>query len=103
MGVVTVDIAWFRDLMIIIFCIVGSLALALLTVLAFLFYFRLKPLIDSVKKTAGTIAKITSGVNTETAGPLAQVASFVQGCRQAIDTAKRFFRKDEEDEERRGG
>jgi hypothetical protein len=88
--------------MIIIFCIVGAVTLILLTVLAFLFYFRLQPLIDSIKKTAGTIAKITSGVNAEMAGPLAQVASFVQGCRQAVSVVKGFFRKDEEEEDLHG-
>jgi hypothetical protein len=97
MGVATVSIEWFRDLVICIFGIGATVAIVILVVLAFMFYFHLKPLLDSMKKTAGTVARITSSVETELAGPLTQIISFVQGCRQAIGLFNRFFRKEEED------
>jgi hypothetical protein len=93
-----VSIEWFRDLIIIIFGIGATVAVIILVVLAFMFYFRLKPLLDSMKKTAGTVAKITSTVETEMAGPMAQIISFVQGVRQAIGLFKGFFRKEEEED-----
>lgn len=92
------SIEWFRDLIIIIFGIGATVAVVILVVLAFMFYFRLKPLLDSMKKTAGTVAKITSTVETEMAGPMAQIISFVQGIRQAIGLFNRFFRKEEEED-----
>jgi hypothetical protein len=98
MGVVTVSIEWFRDLVICIFCLGATVAVIILVVLAFMFYFRLKPLLDSMKKTAGTVAKITSTVETELAGPMAQIISFVQGIRQAVGLFHRFFRKEEEED-----
>jgi hypothetical protein len=98
MGVATVSIEWFRDLIIIIFGIGATVAVIILVVLAFMFYFRLKPLLDSMKKTAGTVAKITSTVETEMAGPMAQIISFVQGIRQAIGLFQRFFKKEEEED-----
>jgi hypothetical protein len=98
MGVVTVSIEWSRDLVIIIFGIGATVAVIILVVLAFMFYFRLKPLLDSMKKTAGTVAKITSTVETEMAGPMAQIISFVQGIRQAIGLFQRFFKKEEEED-----
>jgi hypothetical protein len=93
-----VSIEWFRDLVIIIFGLSATAAFIILVVLAFLFYFRLKPLLDSMKKTAGTVAKITSTVETEMAGPMAQIMSFVQGIRQAIGLVGRFFQKEEEED-----
>jgi cell shape-determining protein MreC len=98
MGVATVSIEWFRDLIIIIFGIGATVAVVILVVLAFMFYFRLKPLLDSMKKTAGTVAKITSTVETEMAGPMAQIISFVQGVRQALGLFNRLFRKEEEED-----
>jgi hypothetical protein len=98
MGVANVNIEWFRDLVIIIFGLGATVAVIILVVLAFMFYFRLKPLLDSMKKTAGTVAKITSTVETEMAGPMAQIISFVQGVRQAIGLFNRFFRKEEEED-----
>jgi hypothetical protein len=98
MGVATVSIEWFRDLVICIFGLGATVAVIILVVLAFMFYFRLKPLLDSMKKTAGTVAKITSTVETEMAGPMAQIISFVQGIRQAIGLFNRFFKREEEED-----
>jgi uncharacterized protein YoxC len=93
-----VSIEWFRDLVLIIFGLSATVALLSIAVLAFMFYFRARPVLDSVKKTAGTVAKITDSVENEMSGPLAQMASFVQGCRQAIGLFNRFFRREEEEE-----
>lgn len=93
------SIEWFRDLVLCIFGLSATVAVIILVVLAFMFYFRLKPLLDSMKKTAGTVAKITDTVETEMTGPLVQIVSFVQGCRQAIGLFNRFFRREEEEED----
>ncbi len=92
------DIEWLRDLSLCILGIGGTAALIILVVLAFVFYFRVKPILDSMKKTAGTVAKVSSVVESELSGPLAQIISFVQGCRQAIGLFNRFFRKEEEED-----
>jgi len=91
------SIEWFRDLVICIFGLGAMVAVIILVVLAFMFYFRLKPLLDSMKTTVDTVKKITSAVETELAGPLAQIVSFVQGIRQAIGLFNRFTKKEEED------
>ena len=97
MGVATVSIEWFRDLVICIFGLGMTVAVIILVVLAFLLYFRLKPLLDSLKTAAGTLSRISNAVETELAGPLAQIISFVQGIRQAIGLVNRFIKKEEED------
>jgi hypothetical protein len=97
MGVATVSIEWFRDLMLCIFCVGATAGVVILVVLAFLLYFRLKPLLDSMKQTARTVARVSSAVENELAGPLAQIISFVQGIRQAVGFVNRFIKKEEDD------
>jgi hypothetical protein len=97
MGVATVSIEWFRDLVICIWCLGATVAVIILVVLAFLFYFRLKPVLDAMRTTARTVSRISSAVETELSGPLAQVVSFVQGIRQAIGLVNRFTKNKEED------
>jgi Na+-transporting methylmalonyl-CoA/oxaloacetate decarboxylase gamma subunit len=96
--VVTVDIEWFRDLSLCILGIGGTVALLVLVVLAFVFYCRARPVLDSMKKTARTVARVSSAVEAELSGPLAQIVSFVQGCRQTIGLFNRLFRKEEEED-----
>lgn len=91
------SIEYFRDLVICIFGLGATAAVIILVVLAFLIYFRLKPLLDSMKATASTVARVSSAVEKELAGPLAQIVSFVQGVRQAVGFVNRFIKREEED------
>jgi membrane protein implicated in regulation of membrane protease activity len=97
MGVATMSIEWFRDLVICIFGLGATVAVIILVVLAFILYFRTKPLLDSMKATSNTIAKVSSAMEKELAGPLAQVVSFVQGVRQAVGFVNRILKREEED------
>jgi hypothetical protein len=97
MGVTTVSIEWFRDLVVCIFGLGATVAVIILVVLAFLLYFRIIPILNSLKATTRTVENISSCVEAEVAKPLAQVAAFVQGIRQAIGLFRRFTRNKEED------
>ncbi len=84
------SIEWFRDLAI---CILGlgvTLVAIFIGVLAFLLYRKLKPILDSVKATTKTVENISSCVEEEVSRPLAQLAAFVQGIRQAVSLVGRF-------------
>ncbi len=87
----------FRDLVICIFGLGATVAVIVLVVLALLIYYRLKPMFDSIKRTTRTVENITTAIETEVAEPLARMASFVQGVRQAVSLFKRFGRNKEED------
>ncbi len=91
------SIEWFRDLVLCIFGLGATVAVIVLVVLALLIYYRLKPMFDSIKRTTRTVENITTAIETEVAEPLAQMASFVQGVRQAVNLFKRFGRNKEED------
>ena len=91
------SIEWFRDLVVCIFGLGATVAIIILVVLAFLLYFRIIPILNSLKATTRTVENISSCVEAEVAKPLAQVAAFVQGIRQAIGLVNRFTKKKEED------
>jgi uncharacterized membrane protein len=91
-----VNIEWFRDLVLCIFGLGATVAAIILVVLAFLLYFRIRPILDSIKATSQTVANISSSVEEEVAKPLAQVMAFVQGIRQAIGLVSRFTKKEED-------
>ena len=86
------SIEWLRDLVICIFCLGATVVIIFIGILVFLFYRRLKPILDSVKATTKTVENISSCVEEEVAGPLVQVAAFVQGVRQVIGLVSRFSR-----------
>ncbi len=91
------SIEWFSDLVICIFGLAVTVAVIFLAVLAFLFYRRLRPVLDSLKATTKTVENLSSCVEVEVAGPLAQVAAFVQGIRQAVSLVRGFTKRKEED------
>lgn len=90
------SIEWFRDLVLCIFGLAAAVAAIILVVLAFLLYFRVKPILDAIKATSRTVANISSSVEEEVAKPLAQIMAFVQGIRQAIGLVSRFTKKEED-------
>jgi len=90
------SLAEFRDLIIVIFGIGGLLALIIMVLLAFLLYYRLKPILDSVKETTKTVQRITSSVEEAVVKPIAQITSFIQGIRNALGLVKRFTNREED-------
>ncbi len=91
------SIEWFRDLVICIFGLGATLVIIFLAVLALLVFLRVKPIIDSVKKTTKTVENISTCMEEEVAKPIAQLASFIQGIRQAVGMMGRFTKKKEDD------
>ena len=89
------SIEWFRDLAIVILGFGVTIVAILIGLLAFLFYRKLRPILDSVKTTTKTVENISSCVEEEVSRPLAQLAAFVQGVRQAISLVSRSARRKE--------
>jgi hypothetical protein len=92
-----VSIEWFRDLVVCIFGLGATVAVIFIAVLAFLLYRRLRPVLDSLKATTKTVENLSSCVEVEVARPLAQVAAFVQGIRQAVSLVSGFTKRKEGD------
>lgn len=95
-GVFLMSIENLRDLIIVIWGIVGIIAVSAIVVLAFMFYSKVKPILNSVKKTTDTVARITASVEEAVIKPIAQIMSFMQGIRSALNMVKKFTGKGEE-------
>jgi len=88
-----VDIDWYRDLIICIYGVVGTIALIMIVVLVYKLYSRIKSILDSAKRTAGTIDDVTSYVGNQAVKPMVQIVALVQGVRQGINTFNNLFQK----------
>ena len=91
------SIEWFRDLVVCIFGLGATVVVIFLAVMVFLFYRRLRPVLDSLKATTKTVEDLSCSIETEVARPLAQVAAFIQGICQAVGLVRRYTKKREED------
>jgi hypothetical protein len=94
--VATVSIAWFRDLVICIWGLGATVAVIVILVLAIMLYLKIRPIVNSAKTVAKSVENISTCVEQEVVGPLAQVVAFVQGCRKAINVISQFGKKKEE-------
>lgn len=90
------SIEWFRDLVVCIFGLGVTIAVIFMAVLAFLFYKRVRPILDSLEATSKNVENLSSSVEAEVARPLAQVVAFVQGIRQAVGLVRQFTKRKEE-------
>jgi hypothetical protein len=90
-----VGIEWFRDLAIVILGFGVTIVAICIGVLAFMLYRKLRPILDSVKATTKTVENISSAVGEEVSRPLAQLAAFIQGIRQAVGLFSGFARRKE--------
>ena len=87
------SIEWFRDLAICILGLGATVVIIFIGVLVFLFYRKLRPIMDSLKATTKTVENISSTVEEEVSRPLAQLAAFIQGIRQAVSLVSRFSKR----------
>ena len=88
-------IAWFRDLVISIWGLGSILAVLVVLVLIVVLFFKVLPIIRSVRKVTRSVENISTVIEEEVAGPLAQVVAFVQGFRKAMDMMGGFRKKKE--------
>lgn len=90
------SIEWFRDLVLCIFGLSVTVVVLFLAVLAFICFQRVQPIIASLKKTTRTVEDLASSVEEQVVGPLAKVAAFVQGVKQAVNLVSGFRKNKEE-------
>ncbi|MFC1934147.1 hypothetical protein ACFLWC_06550 [Chloroflexota bacterium] len=86
-------IDWFRDLVISVFGVVAIGVFIFIAVLSYSVYRRIKPILESIKKSAKTIQTISSYAGDEVAKPLIQAVAMIQGVRQGIDAIAKIFQK----------
>jgi hypothetical protein len=91
------DIGWLRDLVICISGLVITVVVIFMAVLAYALYRRIRPILDSMRATSGTIQEITSIVKDEVVKPAVQLAALIRGIVQGIELVTKFFKKEEQE------
>jgi len=88
-----VGMEWFRDLAIVILGFGVTIVAICIGILAIMLYRKLKPILDSAKSTVKRVENISATVEEEVSRPLAQLAAFVQGVRQAASLFSGFAKR----------
>ena len=86
-------IEWFRDLIIIIYGLVGAVFLVSIGIMAFLLFRRLKVILDSLALTSANIQEISTVAKEQMVGPIMQVGSVFQGITRWIEMISGYFKK----------
>ena len=79
------DIGWFRDLFIIIFCVLGigvTLTFAVMGVMAFR---RVNSILGSANEIVKEVRTTTRFVSDNVLRPIIRIASFIEGIRRAVE------------------
>ena len=86
-------IDWFRDLAIVVLGFGMTIVAVFIGILALMLYLKLKPVLDSAKSTAKRVENISTTIEEEVSRPLAQLAAFIQGVRQAAGLFSGFVKR----------
>lgn len=97
------DIAWFRDLSVIILAVVVVTMVIIMGVIAVKFYRRARPIMDSIKATAANVQEISSFLKEVVVKPIMWLSTFFQGLFQGIEGLSSMFRKQKKEEQEEKG
>jgi len=96
------DLSWWRDLAIVVWAGIATIAVIFVSVTVFLLYRKLVPLMksaDAVMESADTVVNKVGAVvdytRDEVISPVVQFGSAVQGIAQGISVISDLFRKKE--------
>jgi len=96
------DLSWWRDLAIVVWAGIATIAVIFVSIIILLLYRKLVPLMksaDSVMESADTVVNKVGAVvdytRDEVISPIVQVGSAVQGIAQGITLIVDLFRKKE--------
>ena len=89
-------IEWFRDLVIVIYGLGGTILMLALLIMGIMLFVRIKSILDSAKDVSRTVQDISHTVKDDIAQPLAQAATVAQGIKQVAGLFGGFGRKREE-------
>ncbi len=97
------DLSWWRDLAIVIWACIATIAVVFISIIILLLYRKLVPLMksaDAVIESADTVVNKVGAVvdytRDEVISPVVQLGSAVQGIAQGINLIVNLFKKKEE-------
>jgi hypothetical protein len=94
------DLAAWRDLIIVIWGIIGILASIIVSIVIILMYKQTTTLVESAKVVVERVGDIVDYTDEQLIQPLTQLGSMIRGVAQVVNFVSRLFkRKKEEDDE----
>jgi hypothetical protein len=93
------DLAAWRDLIIVIWGIVGTVALIFICIIAYMFYKRTMSLLESADLVVAKVGEVIDFADREVLRPVTQIGTLIQGIVQGISLFKDMFKKKEDDDE----
>ncbi len=93
------DLSGWRDLVIIIWGVVATIALVFISVIIYLFYKRTMSLLESADMVVSKVADIVDYADKEVIRPVTQLGTIIQGILQGISLFSSIFKKKERQDE----
>jgi hypothetical protein len=93
------DLAAWRDLVIIFWGVIATIAIIFISIITYLFYKRTMSLLESADEVVGKVADIVEYADKEVLRPVTQLGTMIQGIVQGISLFSSIFKKKEEQDE----
>jgi len=89
------DLSWWRDLVIVIWGLITTVAAVCICILVILLYKKLVPLVEDANIVVGKVGDVVDYTKAEVISPVVQFASAAQGIVQGITLIADIFKKKE--------
>jgi hypothetical protein len=89
------DLSWWRDLVIVVWGLITTIAVVCVCILAFMFYKKLVPLIEDADIVVGKVGDVVDYTKEEVIVPVVQFTSTVEGIVRGITLIADIFKKKE--------
>jgi hypothetical protein len=89
------DLSWWRDLVIVAWGLITTIAAVFVCILALLLYKKLVPLVEDANIVVGKMGDVVDYAREEVINPVMQFAAAAQGIAQAIILVADIFKKKE--------
>jgi hypothetical protein len=92
-----VDIAWLRDLIIVIYGILGILLAVPLFIFIIIFYRKIKQILETVENTTTEAKEVIGTLKNEFVSPLSKIMIVFQTIKQTATLVSEFINKQKEE------
>ena len=93
------ELSSWRDVILIIWGLVATVAIVFISVILFLFYRKTSSMLDSTDLMVNKVSEIVDYVNTEVVRPVSRFGAMIQGIMQGISIFGSVFNKKEVQDE----
>lgn len=94
-----VELSSWRDIILIIWGLVATIAMVFISIILFLFYRKTIAVLDSTDLMVNKVSEIVDYVNAEVVRPVSRFGTMIQGIMQGISIFGSIFKKKEDQDE----